>query len=229
MATIAPEKSASTRVSRVNWVPLMITTPTRPNDPTANATSLTTSFQNSRRAISSRRIVSSITQATEASPNKIAVVWSMPPNGSASPVVTTKTRPTAANCEWIRARRNPGSKRSSTVSESPIQPLCIELTVIRMPKSRLNEPSPEAPSCLKAMNWRTRLEPATTPCEMSAASGREAAEPDLTAMLQRPMVEHDTEHRRAQDVETQAHGFEVVRLGAPVDHEQHAICFAGES
>ena len=61
------------------------------------------------------------------------------------------------------------------------------------------------------------------------ASGREAAEPDLTAMLQRPMVEHDTEHRRAQDVETQAHGFEVVRLGAPVDHEQHAICFAGES
>ena len=79
------------------------------------------------------------------------------------------------NCDRTRARRIPGSKRSSTVSESPSQPLWIELTVTRMPKSSVNRPRPSTPSWRSATNWSSRLDPATIACDAMAASGRPAA------------------------------------------------------
>ncbi len=186
IATDAPASSARISVSSSKVPPVIVTKPIKPNEPTANEASLTTSFVNSRRAISNRRSVSSITHAVEAMPNNSAVVASTPPTGSASSVVMPNTTTTMVTCEWTSARRIPGSNRSSTVSESPSQPLWIELTVTRMPNSSANWPSPRSPSWRSAISCRTRLEPATIACDATAASGRR--EPRGAAMFLSPIV-----------------------------------------
>ena len=119
-----------------------------------------------------RRIVSSIAHATDATPNRMAVVASTSSTSSAIAQVTAKIATADTACDWNSARRMPGSNRSRTVSESPIQPVWMELTVIRMPNSRLNVPSPAAPSWRSTTSAISRLVPATIICDTMAPSGR---------------------------------------------------------
>ena len=161
-----------TTVSIVRVAPRAAAVTSNPNAPSANAPSLATSFQNSRRAMSKRRMVSSRAQATDAIPNRIAVVASTLSTNSARAQVTVKITTTAMACDWNSARRIPASKRSSTVSESPIHPVCTELTVIKMPKSRLNVPSPVTPNSRSTRSAISRLVPATIICDAMAPSGR---------------------------------------------------------
>ena len=143
-----------------------------PNDPTANIESFTTSPQNWRRTMRIRRNVSSTDQATEATAKSPAVAASIPSICSAIVNVTRAMSPIAIHWDWNNARRIPGSKRSNTVSESPIQPVWTALTVISTPNSRLNTPRPGVPSSRRATSDSSRLEAATMSCDSTAAIGR---------------------------------------------------------
>ena len=172
MATIEPASNEMITASSVSVAPLPTTAPSNPSAPSANAPSLTTSSQNSRRAIRIRRIVSSIAHATDAAPNRMAEAASTSSTASAIAQVTTKIAPADTACDRNSARRRPGSNRSRTVSESPIQPVCTELAVISTPNSRLNVPRPVAPSSLSTTSAISRLVPATIICDTIAPSGR---------------------------------------------------------
>ncbi len=77
------------------------------------------------------------------------------PRRAARATWSRRTRgPTMTTWDRTSARRIPGSKRSSTVSESPNQPLWMELTVTRMPKSSANRPRP----CCAELAQRDQLE-----------------------------------------------------------------------
>ncbi len=172
IATIDPASNEMITVSSVSAASLAITAPSNPSEPSAKAASLATSVQNSRRAIRILRSVSSIAQPTEAMANRTAVVAPTPSTSNATAQVSAKMTTMEMVCDWNRARRIPGSKRSSTVSESPIQPVCKEFTVIRTAKSRLNVPRVATPSCRRTTSAISRLVPATISCDTTAPRGR---------------------------------------------------------
>ena len=90
-------------------LPLKVTSASIPRAPTANEASLAAKLPElANRAIRIRRIVSSSTHATEASPNSTAVSRSTPLTKLASTDVTSSTSPTAAHCDWNSARRVAG-------------------------------------------------------------------------------------------------------------------------
>jgi hypothetical protein len=69
----------------------------------------------------------------------------------------------------MSAARVAGANRSSTVNESPIQPVWIAARVITVDVRRLNRPRPAAPRVRAATTWRAKLDAAASPVDSTAA------------------------------------------------------------
>ena len=104
-----------------------------------------------------RRRTSSIMNATRAATKASAASGASVPEAIIPRPPTVAPTRARSRIQAMSPPRIPGSRRSSTVSESPTTPLLTAVARTMTPRHRLTSASPGAPSRCAAMTWSAKL------------------------------------------------------------------------